>query len=256
MKNLIIHSNFQDKKVAIEQAILNFETKDGNLLKSDRNSIKSIEIEGLNLNFKKFKTPNFFNAFIYKFIRPSKAKRSYKYANILLQKSILTPTPVAYFEATNFFGLKESYYISLQVDYDLDFRVLIHHLNYPNRDEILKQFTAFTFLLHESDINFLDHSPGNTLIVKTKNNHYDFYLIDLNRMRFETLNFDQRMHNIRRLWPSKYMVKIMAKTYAKLFEKSFEETNNLMLKHSRAFQKKVNSKKLRKRGQKLQFKKV
>jgi hypothetical protein len=102
----------------------------------------------------------------------------------------------------------------------------------------------------------LDHSPGNTLIVKTKNNHYDFYLIDLNRMRFETLNFDQRMHNIRRLWPSKYMLKIMAKTYAKLAEKSFEETYYLMLKYSRNFQKKVNSKKLRKRGQKLQFKKV
>ena len=138
----------------------------------------------------------------------------------------------------------------------MDFRVLIHDLNYPKRDEILKQFTAFTFQLHEAGINFLDHSPGNTLIVKTKNNHYDFYLIDLNRMRFETLNFDQRMHNIRRLWPSKYMVKIMAKTYAKLAEKSFEETYYLMLKYSRNFQKKVNSKKLRKRGQKLQFKKV
>ena len=61
---------------------------------------------------------------------------------------------VAYFEATNFFGLKESYYISLHVDYDLDFRVLIHDLNYPKRDEILKQFTAFTFQLHEAGINF------------------------------------------------------------------------------------------------------
>jgi hypothetical protein len=52
------------------------------------------------------------------------------------------------------------------------------------------------------------------------------------------------------------MLKIMAKTYAKLAEKSFEETYYLMLKYSRNFQKKVNSKKLRKRGQKLQFKKV
>jgi hypothetical protein len=256
MKNLIIHFDFQDKKAAIEHAIMSFETDHGNLLKSDRNSIKSMEVEGLNLNFKKFKTPHLFNGFIYKYIRPSKAKRSYEYANVLLQKSIQTPTPIAYFEATNFFGLKESYYISLQIDYDLDFRVLIHDLNYPNRDEILKQFTIFTFSLHEAGINFLDHSPGNTLIVKAKENQYEFYLIDLNRMRFETLNFNQRMHNIRRLWPSKYMVKIMAKTYASLVGKSFEDTHAIMLKHSRAFQKKVNSKKLRKRRQKLQFKKV
>ena len=256
MKNLVIHSDFQNKKKAIEQAILNFEIKNGNLLKSDRNSIKSMQVEGLNLNFKKFKTPNVFNGFVYKYIRPSKAKRSYEYANVLLKKSIQTPTPVAYFEATNVFGLKESYYISLQVDYDLDFRVLIHDLDYPNRNEILKQFTAFTFSLHEAGINFLDHSPGNTLIVKVNDDHYNFYLIDLNRMRFEMMNFDQRMHNIRRLWPSKYMLKIMAETYAELAKKSFEETHNLMLKHSRAFQKKVNSRKLRKRGQKLQFKKV
>jgi hypothetical protein len=256
MKNLIVHSNFIDKKSAIEQAIINFETKNGNLLKSDRNSIKSIEIEGLNLNFKKFKTPNIFNGFVYKYIRPSKAKRSYEYANVLLNKSIQTPTPVAYFESSNFFGLKESYYVSLQVDYDLDFRVLIHDLSYPNRDVLLEQFTAFTFSLHEADINFLDHSPGNTLIVKAKENQYDFYLIDLNRMRFESLNFNQRMHNIRRLWPSKYMLKIMAKTYANLSGKPFKETHSLMLKHSRDFQKKVNSRKLRKRGQKLQFKKV
>jgi hypothetical protein len=52
------------------------------------------------------------------------------------------------------------------------------------------------------------------------------------------------------------MLKIMAKTYANLSGKPFKETHSLMLKHSRDFQKKVNSRKLRKRGQKLQFKKV
>ena len=253
MNNLIVHSDFQEKKAAIEQAIINFESINGKLLKAGRNKIKSIKIGGMDLNFKKFRTPNLFNAFIYKYIRSSKAKRSYEYANILLEKSIQTPKPVAYFEGFNFFGLKESYYISIQVKYDLDFRVLIHDLSYPNRNEILKQFTAFTFSIHEANINFLDHSPGNTLIVKTKVNHYDFYLIDLNRMRFEKLNFDQRMHNIRRLWPSKYMLKIMAKNYAILSEKSYDETYSLMLKHSRIFQRKVNFKKLRKRGQKLQF---
>lgn len=256
MKNLIIHPDYQIHEVAIKQALQQFEKIEANPIKSDRNVIISLKINGLNLNFKKFKNPNFFNAFVYKYFRLSKAKRSYNFANILIQKAIKTPHPVAYFESGNIFGLKDSYYISLQVDYDLDFRVLIHDLNFPNRNEILKQFTSFTYELHKANINFLDHSPGNTLISKVKQNEYDFFLIDLNRMRFESLNFDQRMRNFRRLWLSKTMIKIMAKQYALLANKSFEDTHRLMLKHSRAFQRKINAKKLRKRGQKMQFKTV
>jgi len=58
------------------------------------------------------------------------------------------------------------------------------------------------------------------------------------------------MNNFRRLWPSKTMVKIMADEYAKLYNKSSSETYETMLKYSRDFQKKKNSKKLRKRKRK------
>lgn len=256
MNNLIIHPYFEDNRQHLKRALDAFGNNNEFVLKSDRNIIKTINIDGLQLNFKKFKTPNFFNAFIYRFIRPSKAKRSYDYANILAEKSILTPKAVAYYESFNFFGLKDSFYISFQVDYDLDFRVLIHDLNYPNRDEILRQFAKFTYSLHEAEINFLDHSPGNTLICKTSNDKYDFFLIDLNRMRFESLNFEQRMRNFRRLWPSKHMIDIMARSYAELYDKPYGLTQKLMLKYSRKFQCKINSKKLRKRGRKMQFKRV
>tara|TARA_B100001059_G_C17785501_1_gene556827 strand:+ start:615 stop:971 length:357 start_codon:yes stop_codon:yes gene_type:complete len=118
----------------------------------------------------------------------------------------------------------------------------------------LQQFAAFTFKLHENNIDFLDHSPGNTLITKNAN-HYNFYLIDLNRMRFKPMSFDNRMHNFRRLWLSKTMIKILAEAYSKLYNKSYQDTYDLMLKHSRAFQLKINSKKLRRSGRKMQFKK-
>ncbi|MCB0387784.1 MAG: lipopolysaccharide kinase [Winogradskyella sp.] len=191
---------------------------------------------------------------MYKYLRKSKAKRSFEYANRLMACNILTPFPIAYLENTNVFGLKTSYYISKQVDYDFDFRELIHKPLFPNRKRILQQFTEFTFQLHENNINFLDHSPGNTLIVEKPDNRYDFYLIDLNRMRFETMDFNKRMHNFRRLWLSKTMIKIMSETYSKLYHKTSEETYALMLKHSRAFQKKINSKKLRRSGRKMRFK--
>jgi len=220
-----------------------------------RNSIKRFDIEGENINVKAFKVPNVLNSLVYKYIRPSKAKRSFEYANKLIKADILTPFPIAYIENTTVSGLKTSYYISQHVDYDFDFRDLIHNPKFPDRETILQQFTEFTFKLHENNINFLDHSPGNTLVVKNENS-YDFYLIDLNRMRFESMSFDKRMHNFRRLWLSKTMVKIMSKTYSELYNKTYQETYDLMLKHSRAFQRKINAKKLRRSGRKMRFKNV
>ena len=198
--------------------------------------------------------PNAFNSFVYKYIRPSKAKRSFEYANKLINCSISTPFPIAYIENSTVSGLKTSYYISKHIDYDFEFRELIHNPSFPEREIILQQFADFTFKLHQNNINFLDHSPGNTLITKD-NDGYQFYLIDLNRMRFETMTFDKRMHNFRRLWLSKTMIKVLAETYAKLYNKSYQDTHDLMLKHSRAFQLKINSKKLRRSGRKMQFKK-
>ena len=254
MNNIIIHSKFSSYSTAISKAISDFETSGITVLKGDRNTIKSLKIEGLHLNIKQFKTPNVFNSFVYKYIRKSKARRSYEYGNLLTQKSILTPTPIAYFEASSWFGLKQSYYVSQHVAYDFDFRVLIHDLKFPNRVEILKQFTAFTFKLHEENVNFLDHSPGNTLIVITDVAQYDFYLIDLNRMRFEAMNFKKRMHNFRRLWLSKAMIQIMSKEYAVLSETPLTEIQSGMLHYSRQFQKKIDTKKLKRSGRKMVFK--
>ncbi|WP_292949754.1 lipopolysaccharide kinase InaA family protein [Olleya sp. UBA1516] len=187
-------------------------------------------------------------------MRPTKAKRSFEYANRLIDCGVSTPFPIAYIENTSIFGLKSSYYISKHIDYDFEFRALIHNPQFPERVKILQQFAAFTFKLHENNIDFLDHSPGNTLITKNAN-HYNFYLIDLNRMRFKPMSFDNRMHNFRRLWLSKTMIKILAEAYSKLYNKSYQDTYDLMLKHSRAFQLKINSKKLRRSGRKMQFKK-
>lgn len=81
---------------------------------------------------------------------------------------------------------------------------------------------------------------------------YDFYLIDLNRMRFESMSLDKRMHNLRRLWLSKTMIKIIAAAYANVYGSSYDETHLLLTKHSRAFQKKINAKKIRKKRRKKQ----
>lgn len=254
IKQLVhFHPNYISKKSQILECIIHFNEEGTNVLKGDRNIIKSFDIDGLKINIKSFKTPNSFNSFIYKYIRKSKAKRSFEFAKNLLDAKILTPFPIAYVEEFSALGLQRSYYVSKHINYDFDFRDLIHQPKFPDRVNILQQFTEFTFKLHENNVNFFDHSPGNTLIVKRPNNQYDFYLIDLNRMDFESMDFDKRMHNFRRLWLSKTMVKIMSETYAKLYGKTYQETYDLMLSHSRNFQRQINRKKIRRSGRKLKL---
>ncbi len=245
-ENFVVYPEYTHRSKELRNILSNFSNIGEYIVAGERNDIKKVDLDEITLNIKKFKSPNLFQALVYRFIRKSKARRSYDYALKLLDADILTPFPIAYLEVFSG-GLRESYYISEHLDYDFDFRTLIHNPRFENRDEILKQFTAFTFKLHENDVNFLDHSPGNTLIVQRDANRYDFYLIDLNRMRFESMDFKKRMRNFRRLWLSKTMIGIMAKEYARLYGTDEQETRKMMSHYSRTFQKAKNSKKLRRR---------
>lgn len=222
--------------------------RDGQLVvKGSRNIIKTNYLDGEKVNIKYFKKPNFFNAIVYSAIRPSKAKRSFEYAEYLLKNGILTPEPLAYIEEKSAAGLGESYYICRHIDYDFTFRELIHDPLFPNRKAILEQFTEFTYKMHEARINFLDHSPGNTLIVDKKDGTYDFYLIDLNRMKFEDMGIEARMDNFKKLWPSRTMVKIIATKYAELAGRPYEELHAILLKSTLDFKRKITKKKYLKR---------
>ena len=184
----------------------------------DRNKIKLFNFNGKTINIKSFKIPNIINKVAYKYFRKSKAKRSFEYATILLEKGIGTPEPIAYYENFNFLGLKDSYYVSEHLVTELTYRELVEIPDYPDYDNILRQFTKFTFDLHQKGVEFLDHSPGNTLIKKVTENKYEFFLVDLNRMNFhETMSFEQRMNNFRRLTPRKDMIAVMSNEYAKFY---------------------------------------
>ncbi len=213
-----IQSDFQKYQLNLTEFIDNFENS-GNLFgNGKRNKIKLFDLDGKTINIKSFKIPNLVNQIAYKFFRKSKAKRSYEYANTLLEHGIGTPQPIAYYENFTFLGLEKSYYVSEHLESELTFRELVEIPDYPNHDLILRQFVHFCFRLHEKGVEFLDHSPGNTLIKKLKENQYEFFLVDLNRMNFHTtMDFDQRMKNLSRLTPKKEMVAVMSNEYAKLY---------------------------------------
>jgi len=201
---------------------------------------------------KSFKFPNMINKIIYKYFRKSKARRSFEYATILLEKGIGTPQPIVFFENYDAVGLKDSYYVSEHLDCDLTFRELVEIPDFPENEIILRQFTRFSYDLHQKGIEFLDHSPGNTLIKKGKNGKYDFFLVDLNRMEFhESMSFEKRMKNLCRLTPKKEMVAIMSNEYAKISGESEQLIFETLWKMTADFQFKFFRKKRLKK--KLKF---
>ncbi len=240
---IIVSDQFQNRISNLSSLLKNFSST-GRILSSGRNEIRIVEQDNLQINIKSFRIPNLVNKIAYSYFRKSKAQRSFEYASILTKKGIGTPLPIAYAEekaAT--FG--KSFYICEHLNCDFTFRDLT-----ANDQEILAEFTRFTYELHENKIEFLDHSPGNTLIKKGEQ-EYKFYLVDLNRMNFRNLDFDNRMKNFARLTSEKKIVKIMAATYSKLYGKPEELVFEKMWFYTNQFQEKFQRKKRLKK--KLKF---
>lgn len=241
---------YQDKKEGILAIINNFD-REGELFGSGaRNKIKTFPVDGKVINIKSFKVPNAINKVAYRFLRKSKAERSFTYAHRLLSKEIGTPKPVAYAEESSKLTFKKSFYISEHFKSDLTFRELVQDPHFPQWEAILRAFTRFTFLLHEKEVEFLDHSPGNTLI-RLNEGAYEFFLVDLNRMNFKKMDFESRMKNFSRLTPKKEMVEIMANEYAIHYQRAEKEVYEKMWFYTRDFQERFHRKKALKK--KLKF---
>lgn len=235
MNVIKIQDEFSDYKYQLDRYITNFDNEGKLYGNQDRNSLKLFDLNGKTINVKSFKIPNIFNQIAYKFFRKSKAQRSFEYANKLTDLNLGTPQPIAYYEFTTPILFKKSYYISEHLAYDLTYRELTSDLKLPNHESILRSFTRFTFNLHEKGINFLDHSPGNTLI-QLNNGDYKFFLVDLNRMKFGNMDFKTRIKNFSRLTIHKSMVEVMSDEYSKCSGYDFNKVFDLMWRETEAFQ--------------------
>lgn len=210
----VVSPAYHSYKKELREFVHNFENSGKDFDIRDRNSIKTFTLDHKTINIKSFKVPNLINRIAYKIFRSSKAERSYQYALKLLERDICTPHPIAYYEEKGIL-FNRSYYISEHLAYDLTYRELAHPSPYQGNENILRAFTRFTYDLHEKGIHFLDHSPGNTLIL-IKENRYDFYLVDLNRMHFGKMDYKTRIANFKKLSHREEDIAIMADEYAKI----------------------------------------
>lgn len=232
--NYEISNDYKTFQKQLDTIVLNFESEGEPFGNQDRNSLKLFDLNGKTVNVKSFRVPNIVNQIAYRFFRKSKAQRSFEYGQRIKRLDIGTPEPIAYYEFKTFLFFKKSFYISEQLYPDCTYREL-KNPEYPNQEEVLRAFTRFTYKLHENEVHFLDHSPGNTLIKKVGDN-YEFYLVDLNRMEFKPLDFNTRIKNFAKLATKEHVVKIMSDEYAKCISGDFDEIYNLMWTYTRDFQ--------------------
>ncbi len=234
---IIINPKYNHHFQKIITIINNFEKTGDLFVGGDRNKIKLFDLDSQKINIKFFKIPKFYNKIIYRYFRDSKAKRSFNFANKLVEIQIGTPEPIAFFEQYSLVGLAKSYYVCQHMKFDFMFRNVVETPELFDVETILRQFAKFCYDLHEKGVEFLDHSPGNTLIKKDDFGNYNFYLVDLNRMNFKIyLGFNSRMNNLKRLMTKQSMIEIFSKEYSKHYTKSEIEVFDLLWKLTSNFQ--------------------
>lgn len=193
---------------------------EGTIIQAGRNSIKKLDVNGKSISIKSFKKPNFINSFAYKYIRKSKAKRSFENAEKLLSLGINTPKPIGYLEHSNLLGIKSSYYACEHLTTTVTLRDVLASPKCPDKVEVLRHYTAFMFELHQKGIEFIDSTPGNILLEEKPDGLYRFYLVDLNRMKFhdKPLSFFDRMKNLSKITEETPILHQIERLYADLYQ--------------------------------------
>lgn len=238
-----------NSNIDIEDFILNIKENfkaDVKVLHDQRNIIKVFEINGRKYVVKSFRVPHLINRVVYSFFRKSKAERSYINTEELRERKVGTPTPVAYIEFYSSFLIKESFYISEYFDFDYQMSDALYDENFKDRDSIFKQFAKFTYDIHNKGVFHSDYNHGNILF-KDNKGVLEFSLVDVNRMKFMTLNDDLRMKSVCRLTLDLDTLKLIIKHYHKVAHKDYSYLLNLLTIHFEKFKKRQKNKQLLKK---------
>jgi len=216
-----------------------FSQKENTLLFDRRNVIKIINYESNSYVVKSFKVPHIINKIAYSFFRESKARKSYV-NSVRIEKYV--PKAIGYIEFKEFGLLSNSYFISEEFKYDFTIREPLIESDFSDKENIFKAFAKFTLALHNDGIFHKDYSPGNILIKKNGDN-YEFKIVDVNRMVFKELSYDERLDNFSKLWAKDEDLVVMIQEYAKLAQIESDAAVAKALKFSQALKDRKNLKK-------------
>lgn len=193
--DVMIHADFLKHSLFIENIPYRFDQL-GTHLHMDRNEVKKVQIDGTSFVIKYYKRMTWANRIIYRFFRKSKARRAYENALYLLKKGIATPIPVAYINCYKGIFLTRSYFISVHVEAMTLSEVIDNSIS-ENRN-LIEDFAKFTYRLHALGIFHQDYHLKN-ILYKFESSKNQFYLIDINRMRFRKNTQRRAIKNMARI---------------------------------------------------------
>jgi tRNA A-37 threonylcarbamoyl transferase component Bud32 len=186
--------------------------QEGELVYAARNQLKCYSVEGYDLIVKRYKVPHLINRIAYTFFRPSKAKRAYEYALKLLELGVNTPAPIAYIEQKSFGLLNHGYFISIYEKDYTDIRPLM--TGAQTNDALLQDLSNYIAEFHNKGVLHFDMSPGN-ILYKEVDSHFQFSLIDINRMQFlPKISDEKRFKSFKQLSDNKTVLTRIAQLYA------------------------------------------
>ncbi len=251
MQKFLLADNYLKDKSSLYSIIKNLFDYDDILGNPERNVIKKIPFQDDFIVVKSFKKPHLINKIAYKYFRKSKAQRSFEHGQKLLELGILNPEPVAYLENSDILGITSSYYISKYTPYHFTIRELYTQ---PDAFECTKAYAQFSHFVHTKGVYIKDNTPGNTLVIR-KDNGYEMYLVDLNRMEFhEELSFDLKMKSLSNNIKEQPYLDIFMEEYSKVSGYPLEEVRNKIAFYQKGFNHKIESKaRLKKNVRKLFF---
>ena len=251
---IVINKEYNNIKEWVEQLPENFD-KLGEIVYQARNTLKKIQLpSGEEVVVKKFATPIFINRIAYQFFRKSKARRSYENAERLLANGIQTPKPIFYITIKKGGLFYQGYFGCTNNSSPHLMREFVELTN--GGEEILKQFAAFSKMVHDKKVLHIDYSPGNIIYEKQEDGTVTFSLLDLNRMRFnKELSRKERLFNFRRMFRSKRVLAIVIGEYARLCGWNIEEAIAEASEYSTQFWEKTDKRLEKKRQRKERRKK-
>jgi tRNA A-37 threonylcarbamoyl transferase component Bud32 len=210
----------------------------GEIIYEGRNLLKRFKTNGRNLIVKRFKKPHLINRFAYAYLRKSKACRSYTCAFKLLANGIHTPTPIAFIEEYKHGLLAHSYYISDEIRDAHEIREFWFHPEKLTEEAfVLEAFGRFTADIHKKKIVHKDYSSGN-ILYKVHDGKVIFYLVDINRMRFDKpVSEEEGYRSLRKLWLNDDVFILIAHSYAEAMGYDMKHATERILYYKNAFMK-------------------
>ena len=224
---LVLHPDFQALEEWMRSIPLRFQNGEGTVIYKGRNELRLFTQQGYRLVVKAFRRPNIINRFVYGIFRPSKAKRAYEHANLLMEAGIGTPRAVGYLNLRKCMLFDQSYLVTLEAQCTHVYHELFDHA-FDYEEEVLREIGRVTARLHEHGYAHKDYGRGNILFEQTPQG-IRLEIVDLNRMDIGPLDIKAGCKNLERLPATPQMHRWIAEEYAKARGFDVEECYRLMV---------------------------